>query len=410
MHYHQTKYTTKSFLRSFILCFTRNVRDLIAYLVALYILRRVNTTNATCFHFFLNQKKRSVKMADYKPGALSELIGNGKQDAVDDLFKGETFVPASTEETSKKAEADSDTDDEKEEYKQPSRKFKVLKEENNRVKPRDVEQEKRTVFLGNLPCKISAKQIKQCFKKFGEIETIRLRGASRPDMKTTKKQAIIQRKFHEKSNSIIAYVRFKNEEAAHESLTMNGQTAFDERTLRVDLSVPKDDSSNKHDQSKAIFVGNLGFSIDEEDVQNHFAKCGKITNVRIVRDSKTGIGKGFCYVNFVKASSVKLALDLMSGTTLGGRELRVSKSVERPKKTVALIPKISMAKSTFPSKKVAKVKPKITKVPKRQLKRSFEGKKFDDDKKTKGDKKKKKKKSQGERQRKSIAKQLVKKS
>lgn len=346
-------------------------------------------------------------MADYKPGALSELIGNGQQEAVDDLFKGEAFVPAPSKEPSETAKDDSDSDDENEVYNQPSRKFKVLNEEKNRDKPRDIDQEKRTIFLGNLPCKISARQIKQCFKQFGEIETIRLRGASRPDMKTTKKQAIIQRKFHENRNNIIAYVRFKNEEAAHESLKMNGQTAFDDRTLRVDLSVPKDDSGAKHDQSKAIFVGNLGFAVDEEDVQKHFAKCGKIANVRIVRDSKTGIGKGFCYVNFVKSQSVKLALDLMPGTTLGGRELRVNKSVERPKKTVALVPQNSLGKSTFPSKKKLPVKKTFSKVPKRQLKRTFEGKKFDD-KKSKGDKKKKKKSSQGERKRKSIAKQLVK--
>ena len=33
-------------------------------------------------------------------------------------------------------------------------------------------------------------------------------------------------------------------------------------------------------------------------MRDHFADCGNIKNIRIVRDSKTCLGKGFCYVNF----------------------------------------------------------------------------------------------------------------
>ena len=33
-------------------------------------------------------------------------------------------------------------------------------------------------------------------------------------------------------------------------------------------------------------------------MRDHFADCGNIKNIRIVRDSKTSLGKGFCYVNF----------------------------------------------------------------------------------------------------------------
>ena len=78
----------------------------------------------------------------------------------------------------------------------------------------------------------------------------------------------------------------------------------------------------------------LGFSTEEQTVHEHFEKCGEIISVRIVRDSKTGIGKGFCYVNFKDLKSVAKAVDLMNNTSLSGRKLRVSKSVNRPKKTI----------------------------------------------------------------------------
>lgn len=38
--------------------------------------------------------------------------------------------------------------------------------------------------------------------------------------------------------------------------------------------------------------------IKEEDVRSYFESCGKIRNVRVIRDSKLGVGKGICYVIF----------------------------------------------------------------------------------------------------------------
>ena len=45
--------------------------------------------------------------------------------------------------------------------------------------------------------------------KFGNVETVRFRGAARPDMTTTKKIAVIKRSIHENRHNISAYVRFK---------------------------------------------------------------------------------------------------------------------------------------------------------------------------------------------------------
>jgi len=39
--------------------------------------------------------------------------------------------------------------------------------------------------------------------------------------------------------------------------------------------------------------------IEEESIRQHFAICGSITNVRVIRDQKTGAGKGFGYVTFL---------------------------------------------------------------------------------------------------------------
>lgn len=48
--------------------------------------------------------------------------------------------------------------------------------------------------------------------------------------------------------------------------------------------------------------------ISEEDVRKHFEDVGKILNVRIIRDPKTLIGKGFGYVQFSTKDEMKKAI------------------------------------------------------------------------------------------------------
>jgi nucleolar protein 12 len=61
--------------------------------------------------------------------------------------------------------------------------------------------------MTNTPVDTTEKTLRQMFKKFGEVESVRFRGAARPDPKTTKKVAVIKRKFNEKHQRLIGYVR-----------------------------------------------------------------------------------------------------------------------------------------------------------------------------------------------------------
>ena len=50
----------------------------------------------------------------------------------------------------------------------------------------------------------------------------------------------------------------------------------------------------------------------------------QIDSIRLVRDSATGMGKGFGYVNFVNVDSVETAIQ-RNGTELLGRAVRVNR-------------------------------------------------------------------------------------
>uniref|UniRef100_A0A1B6EPP7 RRM domain-containing protein n=1 Tax=Cuerna arida TaxID=1464854 RepID=A0A1B6EPP7_9HEMI len=176
-----------------------------------------------------------------------------------------------------------------------------------------------TIFVGNLPNKTTLKDVKKLFGIFGPILNARLRGAVRKELKTPKKLAIIKREFHEDSNHINAYVKFKSFESCKSALIMNGEL-YEKHHLRVTLA----EDEGKSDPKKSIFVGNLVFKIHDDDLWQAFEDCGPIDRIRIIRDQKTGIGKGFGYVNFKSTDAVELALKL-DGIPILGRNVRVSR-------------------------------------------------------------------------------------
>jgi len=88
----------------------------------------------------------------------------------------------------------------------------------------------------------------------------------------------------------------------------------------------------------------LSFDAQEEDLWNFFKDSGDIENVRIIRDKKTNLGKGFAYVQFQDRASVDMALRLHD-TKMGTRKLRVvrCKRLEEEAKTNGMGPRSKTA-------------------------------------------------------------------
>ena len=226
-------------------------------------------------------------------------------------------------------EDESDEEEKKEDVKLKTDRMAQVKKEDSKKRIIDEEKEKRTIFIGNINVNIKKKHLKKLFSKFGKIETVRFRCASRPDLKTTKKVAVIKQTFHEQRDNICAYIRMSSVEEAEACCSLNG-TVLDGFTIRVDMAL----KNKAHDNKKSIFLGNLHFNTKEDDVRKLFSKCGNIDNVRLIRDGTTGMGKGFGYVNFVDEESVAKAMRL-NNQEISGRKVRVSKSVRKPKSAVA---------------------------------------------------------------------------
>ncbi|KAJ2804209.1 Nucleolar protein 12 [Coemansia guatemalensis] len=193
--------------------------------------------------------------------------------------------------------------------------------------PQDPEVLKRTLFIGNLIVQSITdrkvhNELRELCKKYGEIKAVRFRSIAFAEL-LPRKIAFIRGKFHSERESCNAYVEFVEEESAKGALALNG-TEFHERHIRVDTAA----NDKAYDSKRSVFVGNLDFAAEEEALWKHFNNCGTVENVRIIRDPKTNLGKGFAYVQFTERAPVSLALKL-HGTDIGGRKLRVQRASDK---------------------------------------------------------------------------------
>lgn len=191
----------------------------------------------------------------------------------------------------------------------------------------ETEKAESTIFIGNLSSSViidksKYKQLKRHFSKYGKIASIRFRSIAFSEM-LPRKVAFVKHKFHSSRDTVNAYLVFKDKAAVQKSLEANG-TMFFGNHIRVDsVAHPA-----KHDNKRCVFIGNLGFEATEEPLWKHFENCGEIEYIRLIRDSKTNVGKGIGYVQFKDSMSVPKALLLNDKKLDGpaGRKLRITRA------------------------------------------------------------------------------------
>ena len=79
----------------------------------------------------------------------------------------------------------------------------------------------------------------------------------------------------------------------------------------------------------SIFVGNLPFRAEQEDVAELFAPFGEVANCSLPLERDTGRKRGFAFVELVDPESEDRAIDALQGAELMGRPLRINKAEPR---------------------------------------------------------------------------------
>ena len=80
--------------------------------------------------------------------------------------------------------------------------------------------------------------------------------------------------------------------------------------------------------SNKLYVGNLAYSVRDEDLQQQFSAFGQVQSAKVMMERDTGRSKGFGFVEMGSADEAQAAISGLHGQSVGGRALTVN--VARP--------------------------------------------------------------------------------
>ena len=79
----------------------------------------------------------------------------------------------------------------------------------------------------------------------------------------------------------------------------------------------------------SIYVGNLSYQVNQEDLTEVFTEYGAVKRVHIPSDRETGRPRGFAFVEMESEANEQEAIDALDGAEWMGRDLKVNKAKPR---------------------------------------------------------------------------------
>src|SRR5437899_11312386 len=78
-----------------------------------------------------------------------------------------------------------------------------------------------------------------------------------------------------------------------------------------------------------IYVSNLSFNVQDDDLKSFFEPYGEVTSARIINDKATGRSRGFGFVEMKDETAARKAVAELNDATVEGRNIKVMEA--RPK-------------------------------------------------------------------------------
>lgn len=79
-----------------------------------------------------------------------------------------------------------------------------------------------------------------------------------------------------------------------------------------------------------LYVGNLPFTVTEENLRTLFAPHGTVEKISLITDRETGKPRGFAFVELANADAAR-AMQALNGTAFGGRALKINEAQDKPR-------------------------------------------------------------------------------
>lgn len=78
--------------------------------------------------------------------------------------------------------------------------------------------------------------------------------------------------------------------------------------------------------SQKIYVGNLGYSVENSMLADKFAQFGTVESAKVIMDRDTNRSKGFGFVEMSTSAEAAAAIAELNGTEFGGRQINVTEA------------------------------------------------------------------------------------
>ncbi|NXD76479.1 NUCL protein, partial [Halcyon senegalensis] len=170
------------------------------------------------------------------------------------------------------------------------------------IKENKKERDARTLFVKNLPYRVTEEEMREVFENAVEIRLV----------------------MNKEGNSRgMAYIEFKTEADANKALEEKQGSEVDGRAMVIDFTGEKslqDHQKGGGDrESKTLIVNNLSYAASEETLQELFKKASSIK----MPQTNQGRPKGYAFVEFPTAEDAKEALNSCNNTEIEGRAIRL---------------------------------------------------------------------------------------
>ncbi|MBI4219998.1 MAG: RNA-binding protein [Chloroflexi bacterium] len=83
---------------------------------------------------------------------------------------------------------------------------------------------------------------------------------------------------------------------------------------------------------KNLFVGNLAFTMTDNELRAIFEKVGQVVSAKVIMDRETGRSRGFGFVEMAEDAAAKEAINRLHNSMANGRQITVSEAQPRPQR------------------------------------------------------------------------------
>ncbi|HLF47726.1 MAG TPA: RNA-binding protein [Chitinophagaceae bacterium] len=82
-----------------------------------------------------------------------------------------------------------------------------------------------------------------------------------------------------------------------------------------------------------IYVSNLSFNVQDEDLKSYFADYGEVTSAKVITDKFTNRSRGFGFVEMSDDEAAQKAITELDGATVDGRAIKVNVAKPREERS-----------------------------------------------------------------------------